>query len=392
MSKPIKPISDFDIVIQGAGPVGLACAAWLLQNNSQLNLVLLDKFAEDDAPIAAGDKRGIAISEGSRLLLRTLNAWPEQSPAIHQVNVSHRGHFGRAIMTREEINQDALGHIVRYADIHLALRQALKRIRESCPNFEWQFEANTTMDLSGQLSTNTCLIHAEGGLFNEQSPKDRRRDYQQSALIGWVQASNVPLNQAWERFTDEGPLALLPSHLGSGYLNLVWCSSPENADRRKNTSPEELLKELQRCFGDLVGTFTSINDLRTYPLGLNARDEIVNNNEVWIGNAAQTLHPVAGQGLNLGLRDAATLANCLGPIFVNANNQRSTELIKGLEEFANLRKADRKATIGTTDFLARVFTSKFVPVIVGRGLALSALQWFPSVKSALARQMMFGQR
>lgn len=391
MSTPVN-YSQCDLVIQGAGPVGLACAAWLLQNNPQLRLLLLDKFSEDNAAIEAGDKRGIAISEGSRLLLNTLGAWPEHSPAIHQVNVSHRGHFGRAIMTREEIKQEALGHIVRYADIHLALRNALRRISANCPNFQWAFEVNTSLNLSNQLSARTCLIHAEGGLFNEQSAKEKRHDYQQSALIGWVQATAVPPNQAWERFTDEGPLALLPSHLGAGYLNLVWCSSPENAQRRKDTPPNDLLAELQSCFGDLVGTFTSINDLRTYPLGLNARQEIVNKNEVWIGNAAQTLHPVAGQGLNLGLRDAATLANCLSPIFVNNTSDREQTLIKGLLEFANLRKADRQATIGTTDFLARVFTSQFVPIVIGRGLALSALQWFPSIKSALARQMMFGQR
>ena len=156
--------------------------------------------------------------------------------------------------------------------------------------------------------------------------------------------------------------------------------------------PDVFISELTDAIQMPIGQFVQVHDRKAYPLGLNFKNDIVSSNEVWIGNAAQTLHPVAGQGLNLGLRDAATLANCLGPIFVNANNQRSTELIKGLEEFANLRKADRKATIGTTDFLARVFTSKFVPVIVGRGLALSALQWFPSIKSALARQMMFGQR
>lgn len=382
---------QFDVVIQGAGPVGLACTGWLLQNNPNLRVLLLDKNAEDDASISTGDQRGIAISEGSRLLLNTLGAWPKEAPSIHQVNVSHRGHFGRAIMTREEINQEALGHIVRYADIHLALRQALKKLRTSCPNFEWRFNSSSeTATINPQ--SKLCLIHAEGGLFQDQEAKDQHRDYEQSALVGWVQANHVTPNHAWERFTDEGPLALLPSHRGPGCLNLVWCSRPETAKRRSETPPEELIKELQIAFGDLVGQFTSINDLRTYPLGLNARNEIVKGTEVWIGNAAQTLHPVAGQGLNLGLRDAATLSNCLSPALCSPEELRTTSIYQALEAYAKLRQGDRNATIGTTDFLARVFTSKLVPVVIARGLALSALQWMPRVKSALARQMMFGQR
>ena len=387
-----QPAFDqFDVIVQGAGPVGLACTGWLLQNNPSLRVLLLDRSSEDDASIISGDQRGIAISEGSRLLLNTLGAWPKEAPSIHQVNVSHRGHFGRAVMTREEIKQDALGHIVRYADIHLSLRHALKRMRSSCANFEWRFEAKPeTFNINAH--SQCCWIHAEGGLFQDQEVKDQHRDYDQSALIGWVQATKVAPNQAWERFTDEGPLALLPSHLGAGYLNLVWCSRPETAQRRVDTPSEELLEELQIAFGDLVGKFTSINDLRTYPLGLNARNEIIKGSEVWIGNAAQTLHPVAGQGLNLGLRDAATLSNCLSPALCSSDELRTSTIHQALEKYSKLRQGDRNATIGTTDFLARVFTSKIVPVVIARGLALSALQWMPSVKSALARQMMFGQR
>lgn len=386
-----QDFDQFDVIIQGAGPVGLACTAWMLQNNPKLSVLLLDKNPANDDVIASGDSRGIAISEGSRLLLTTLNAWPKEAPSIHQVNVSHRGHFGRAIMTREEINQEALGHIVRYADIHLALRQALKKMQKDYPNFVWQFDTPNEI-LDNLPNYQGCLVHAEGGLFQDQETKDQHRDYEQSALVGWVQATDVPPNQAWERFTDEGPLALLPSHKGSGYLNLVWCSKPETAMRRAKTSENELLNELQIAFGDLVGKFTSINELRTYPLGLNARNEIVKGQEVWIGNAAQTLHPVAGQGLNLGLRDAATLSNCLSPALCSSKENRPRAIVEALKHYSTLRKGDRNATIGTTDFLARVFTSKLVPVVIARGLALSALQWMPKVKSALARQMMFGQR
>lgn len=382
--------TTYDVVIQGAGPVGLACAGWLLQKNPDLRLLLLDKNSEDDASIASGDNRGIAISEGSRLLLGTLNAWPENSPAIHQVNVSQRGHFGRAVMTREEIGQTALGHIVRYADIHLALRQSLKAIQKKSSRFEWRFNADTSMSLQDKITEGCCVIHAEGGLFHEQSNKDKRHDYQQSALVGWIGADKIIPNQAWERFTPEGPLALLPNHRGPSFLNMVWCGSPAETQRRLESNPADLLSELQVSFGHFVGRFTSINDLRAYPLGLNVRNEIVVNHEVWIGNAAQTLHPVAGQGLNLGLRDAATLSGCLSPVMIAPN--RHQRLLQSLKEYSRIRQGDRQATIGSTDFLARVFTSNIYPVILARGAALSALQWFPRIKSALARQMMFGQR
>jgi len=403
-SSTLPNLEHFEVVIQGAGPVGLACAAWLLQNNPDLKLALLDKFPQSNDAIVSGDTRGLAISEGSKLLLETIGAWPANCPSIHQVNVSQRGYFGRAIMTRDEIGQEALGHIVRYADIHLALREALAEIAKTTTHFKWFFNCPThPVDLNA-LMEDACLIHAEGGLFSDQLEKDRRHDYQQSALIGWVTAADITAHQAWERFTPEGPLALLPSHLGSGHLNLVWCGSPENTQRRLelfDSNSKELLEELQKCFGDLVGQFTSIHDLRSYPLGLNIREKIVNECEVWIGNAAQTLHPVAGQGLNLGLRDAATLSNCISPIYArnhslnilnSSNSSRRLALLKALDQYASLREDDRKATIQSTDLMARVFTSKTAPLILGRGLALSGLQWLPPIKAALARQMMFGQR
>jgi len=126
---------------------------------------------------------------------------------------------------------------------------------------------------------------------------------------------------------------------------------------------------------------------------LNYRKQITKDNEVWIGNAAQTLHPVAGQGLNLGLRDAYLLAEKLAGLFSGSTTEQTlVEIQNTLESYAQSRKADRTTTIGLTDFMARVFTSNLVPIVIARGLALSALQWLPPVKTALARQMMFGRR
>ena len=374
------------IMIQGGGPVGLACAAWCLQKNPRLHLTLVDKNSLDDAALTEGDTRGIALSHGSKLLLNTIHAWPEDSRPIHQIHVSQAGRFGRALMTREELNQEALGHITRYHDIHLALRKALRKIANDSPHFQWLNEAPE------EIESATCLVHAEGGLFKQQDWVESGRDYHQSALVGLVEVEKPSLNQAWERFTKEGPLALLPSHQGDRFLNLVWCSSPESAQTRLGMSDADFLTDLENTFGKRLGKFNQIQHRRVYELGLNYRKEITQGNEVWIGNSAQTLHPVAGQGLNLGLRDAYLLAEKLARYFAIEKNSSRESLELVLKEYADTRTLDRRVTIRITDFLARVFTSSLLPVQLARGFALSALQWLPPVKSALARQMMFGRR
>ena len=383
--------ASVDVQIIGGGPVGLACAAWCLQKFPELSLHLIDRNPQNDNDIVASDTRGIALSHGSKLLLDTIQAWPIDSCAIHSVHVSHVGQFGRALMTRDELGQEALGHIVRYRGIHLALREALRQLQKSAPHFIWQ---HTGPDEGQDHARARCIVHAEGGLFAQQDWVESGRDYQQSALVGLVEVENAQPHHAWERFTSEGPLALLPSHHGSNVLNMVWCSSPATAERLNGISDADFLREVQSTFGSRVGQFKSIRDRRLYPLGLNYRKEIVQGNEVWIGNAAQALHPVAGQGLNLGLRDAYLLAEQLSGLFSKQTHTTKSRnaIDNALYEYSLSRQADRKATIGITDFLARVFTSPLTPVIAARGAALSLLQWLPPVKTSLARQMMFGRR
>ena len=381
---------NVDIVIQGGGPVGLACAAWCLQKFPEAKIALLDRNPISDEDLAAADSRGIALSHGSKLLLDTINAWPNECADIHRVHVSQAGRFGRALMTREELKQDALGHIIRYRDIHLTLRKALRAIQVQSPNFAWH-HIDTHTEIENIQAK--CIVHAEGGLFKTQDWVESGRDYEQSALVGLVEVENAAPYQAWERFTSEGPLAVLPSHYGPNILNLIWCGSPVSSQARLGLSDVDFLKSLQADFGSRIGQFLKIQDRRLYELGLNYRKEITQGNEVWIGNAAQTLHPVAGQGLNLGLRDAYLLAEKLTALFSKPEDQKTaTSIETTLQDYALSRRADRTATIGLTDFMARIFTSNLLPIVIARGLALSALQWLPPVKTALARQMMFGRR
>ncbi|OWF65008.1 ubiquinone biosynthesis protein UbiH, partial [Polynucleobacter hirudinilacicola] len=154
--------SSCDILIHGGGPVGLACAAWTLQKFPDAKLTLIDRNPKEDADLASADSRGIALSHGSKLLLDTIHAWPTECADIHRVHVSQAGRFGRALMTREELNQEALGHIIRYRDIHMTLRQTLRSIQDKSTHFKWLHIGKE----DNPVSTNAkCIVHAEGGLF-----------------------------------------------------------------------------------------------------------------------------------------------------------------------------------------------------------------------------------
>ncbi|MFM0006635.1 UbiH/UbiF/VisC/COQ6 family ubiquinone biosynthesis hydroxylase [Paraburkholderia dipogonis] len=441
---------DFDVTIVGAGPVGLALAGWLARRSATraLKIALVDAREPEDS---IADPRAIAVSHGSRMILEPLR-WPADATAIHRIHVSQRGHFGRTLIDHGEHGLPALGYVLRYGSIVHGLAEAVHAT--SVHWFRSTSAAAPTQELDGvtlpietagvtrQLRTR-ILVNAEGGLFGDQKSSGRvagkravkgastsadrqvghgaddahsqapdsaaksadrqagrdgdaarragrgvadpgTRDYGQTALVGTVTVSAPQPHVAWERFTSQGPIALLPMGgvRGADYA-LVWCCAPEEAARRAQLSDEDFLRELGAAFGDRMGRFTHIKGRASFPLGLNAVETLVNGHVVAIGNAAQTLHPVAGQGLNLGLRDAHALADALSA-------EGPTPL--ALATFAQRRALDRRMTIGATDTLARLFTIDFAPLAIMRGLALTALEFLPPVKTALARQMMFGQR
>ncbi|MBB3257847.1 2-octaprenyl-6-methoxyphenol hydroxylase [Paraburkholderia bannensis] len=411
---------DHDVIIVGAGPVGLALAGWLAQRSatSSLSIALIDAREPEDSD---GDPRAIAVSQGSRTLLQAL-AWPQDATSIERIHVSQRGHFGRTLIDRHDYDLPALGYVVRYGSIVQSLAQAVRgtrvqwlhRTHAQEPAVEHdgvtlQVETEGASHTRRRLRTR-ILVNAEGGLYRVQTPEadiaqpdgadteyaapqaalqrvqKRTRDYGQTALVGVVTVSSPQAHVAWERFTNEGPIALLPmGGARDADFALVWCSAPVEAARRAALSDAEFLAELGSAFGTRMGRFTQIKGRAAFPLGLNALDTLVSGHGriAAVGNAAQTLHPVAGQGLNLGLRDAHALADALA-------QHGATPL--ALADFAGRRAFDRRMTIGATDTLARLFTVDFPALGALRGLALTALEFVPPVKTALARQMMFGQR
>ncbi|MDQ7976524.1 UbiH/UbiF/VisC/COQ6 family ubiquinone biosynthesis hydroxylase [Paraburkholderia sp. SARCC-3016] len=387
---------DFDVTIVGAGPVGLALAGWLARRSATraLSIALIDAREPEDA---ASDPRSIAVSQGSRMILEPLR-WPAEATAIHRIHVSQRGHFGRTLIDHTEHGLPALGYVLRYGSIVHALAQVVQTtsvhwFKSTTAQPPVQEDDGVTLHIesagpahvSRTLRTR-LLVNAEGGLFHEQqAPRGGgTRDYGQTALVGTVTVSAPRPHVAWERFTSQGPIALLPvgGVRGADYA-LVWCCPPEEAARRSQLPDDAFLHELGAPFGERMGRFTQIRGRAAFPLGLNTVDALVNGRVVAIGNAAQTLHPVAGQGLNLGLRDAHALADAL--------SQHGASPL-ALAAFARSRTLDRRLTIGATDTLARLFTFDFPALGALRGLALTALEFVPPVKTALARQMMFGQR
>jgi len=376
---------DFDVAICGAGPVGLALAAFLVRRGVPgARIALIDGKSLGQA---ISDPRSIALSWGSVQLLDEVGAWPLPATAIHQIHVSRRGQLGRSLMDRSDHGVEALGYVTRYGAVVDALarrceaagvavlRPARVQSLEETPD-----GALLALD-DGRTLRAQVAVQAEGGIFGQQDGRARSRDYEQTAVIARVTSDAPIAHRAFERFTDEGPLALLPEDGADGHqYALVWCVRPERSAGILDLDDTRFLQQLGEAFGTRLGTFTKVSPRVAFPLGLNAEARATART-VAIGNAAQTLHPVAGQGLNLGLRDAAVLARQL------ARGANSAAIGRFLEE----RTQDRQLTIGLTDTMARAFTaSKPLQPLLGLGLA--ALDLARPARTLLADLMMFGRR
>ena len=375
---------DFEIAVCGAGPVGIALAVLLVQHGiAPARIALIDARPLD---VAVRDPRSIAISHGSAQTLQTLGAWPIAATPITQIHVSRRAHFGRTLINADAYGLAALGYVTRYgalvAGLHaVAAAQGIAILRPAKINAinEHDHGVNIVLDDGATLNA-ALLVQAEGGVFNEQASKARRHDYAQTALVAHVRAGAPIAGRAFERFTQEGPLALLPQD--EGYA-LVWCARAATIENLLALADAEFLGALGIAFGTRLGSFLAVGARNSYVLGLNAGPQQTART-VAIGNAAQTLHPVAGQGLNLGLRDALVLARLLG-------RARSPST---LAQFMTQRQTDRGMTIRLTDVMARVFASGADGALTQTmlGASLGMVDLLKPAKRALAEQMMFGWR
>ncbi len=376
---------DVDVAICGAGPVGLALAAFLVRRGVDgKRIALIDGKSLGQA---ITDPRSIALSWGSVQLLEEVRAWPLPATPIHEIHVSRRGQLGRSLMDRAEHRLPALGYVARYGDVVNALARAcdkagVQTLRPArVASFDEEDKGVHLLLDDGRSVLAQVAVQAEGGVFGQQDIKAQQRDYAQTALIARVSVSDPIAHRAFERFTDEGPLALLPQDGGDDHqYALVWCMRPERATDVQLLDDASFLTQLNEAFGTRLGKFTASSPRVAFPLGLNAEARATART-VAIGNAAQTLHPVAGQGLNLGLRDAAVLARQLA----------RDAAPSAVDAFMRDRAQDRRLTIGLTDTMARAFTvpGPLQPLL---GLSLAALDIVKPARLLLADLMMFGRR
>jgi 2-octaprenyl-6-methoxyphenol hydroxylase len=374
------------VLIVGAGPVGAVCALALQQQGIAARV--LEAMPED----ARADARTLALSHGSRLILERLGVWGKLADVtpITRIHISQRGALGVARLTAEEIGVPALGYVLPYAELTAALKQALREANVAVEygvavdRIDSTADAATLHTADGRTLSAPLLAVADGGRGEQARAPKFERDYDQMAVVCDVQTELPHASQAFERFTPEGPAALLPK--GDRYA-LVWTARNADAQRIAALPDSEFLAALYRHFGGRQGLFLQASARKTFPLRLAWTGSEAAERVVRIGNAAQTLHPVAGQGFNIGLRDAWELASLCGDTPAGEIGGAAM-----LAAYARGRRGDVLGGLGFTDFLVRTFSNDFAPLRHARGLGLLALEALPPLKTFVARRMMFGAR
>lgn len=373
------------VAIIGAGPAGLALGLSLAQANIDCRII-------DARPrgAASHDRRVLALSHGSRQALERLDAWPAQAATpIASIHVSQKGSLGRSLIRADEENLPALGYVIdagalsaRLADAcagkgivvqHEARVDAIEAQGKSA-----RLQCSTTDGMRGMEAS--LVACAEGAIGGDAGIA--RRDYAQQAIVATVQPREPHRHRAWERFTPTGPIALLPH---AGGFAVVWTVADDAAAALLGLDDAAFLARLEQAFGGRFG-FVSAGERIAFPLGLRYRQEPVGARMAWLGNAAQTLHPVAGQGFNLALRDVSTLAALLRG---HDGDPGDAAL---LARYAAARRLDRGATMAFTDALIRIFAGDNAVLRHARGAALALLDLLPPARSFLARRMIFGAR
>lgn len=394
-------LTSLHLGVVGAGPAGLALALIAARELPHARITVFDARPSD---LDIGrDPRTIALSLGSVQLLQRLDTWPAASAEpIRAVHVSQQQptplmeRWGEPEVTIDASREGVpmLGAVLSYGSLVAPMQQAWFDAVEREPQrlftrFGTKVGALKPVDAGCEVDAGIAerfdlVVVAEGGVFADQARKSLTHDYRQTAWVGQVDVPSLPRGMAFERFTSHGPAALLPLPSGpsGGRAALVWCV-PSDDDPVQALNDAQRIAVLNHVFHPRVGAITGISPLKQFALGLNAERSLVQGRTVRIGNAAQTLHPVAGQGLNLGLRDAFELVRLLG---------REGNVDAALRKLEFRRAPDRWGTIAATDFLARSFTWQLPGLGTARGLGLAALQRLGPAKSLLARQMMFGTR
>ena len=384
--------NQFDIVIAGGGMAGSTLAWALLQARPELQIAIIEQQKETISPVSF-DSRSIALARASAQLLEQWGLWAElkhHACAIETIHVSDRGHFGKTRLTAEEYLQDALGYVIEVEHIGVLLAQKLQQKN----NVTW-FSPNTITQLNPSETAQNLLLHdgtelscrllliAEGGMSPTRNLAGFNlieQPYQQSAVIANLALAQHHQHIAYERFTEHGPIALLP--LSQDRYSLVFTTTAEHAAELMQQTDSEFLASVQQAFGYRAGIFATSGSRASYPLVLRRCDSSVRHRTALLGNSLHNLHPIAGQGFNLALRDIAELVKQIN------NSQTDIGGYAMLRGYQQARQQDIALVSTATDALVRLFSNRSRTIALARNTGLLAMSLCDALKRPLAEQAM----
>lgn len=383
------------VIIVGGGMNGATLALAISHlTQGQLPVHLVEAVAPQTTNHPGFDSRAIALAQGTCQQLSRIGIWQaiaECATAIKTVHVSDRGHAGFVTLDAHDYRIDALGQVVELHDVGLRLFRLLQDapgVTLHCParvaNVSRSEEAVSVTLENGTTLEGQVLVAADGSrsaIATRFGVQFQQEPYGQVGVIANVSTAGAHNGKAFERFTQHGPLAMLP--MSHGRCSLVWCHPQEKADEVLGWTDDRFCNELQKAFGWRLGRITHAGKRAVYPLSLTTASQCISHRVALVGNAAQTLHPIAGQGFNLGLRDVMSLAESLAQAW---SEQKDVGGYAVLSHYQNRRRADKEATIGVTDGLVHLFANRWGPLVAGRNLGLMAMELFIPARDVLAQR------
>lgn len=392
--------SSCDIIIVGGGMVGISLAL-LLEAQHDWNILLVEAQEignpVDGAYSPSFDARSTALSWSSREIYQSMGLWPQLEPHVSniaQIHVSDRGHMGLTRIDAQETDVDALGYVVENHRLGAALLAQLQQT-------QIELRGSTTvagvkalasgMQLTfadGQTVHGSLLVVADGAGSSTAEKLGIHSDstaYNQSGIIANISLAQPHNAVAYERFTEHGPLALLPltNFQGRPRSALVWTQPQDQVEELMTADDETFLARLQEQFGYRLGRFEAVGERISYPLALTRSTEQVRRHLVVMGNAAHSLHPVAGQGFNLSLRDAATLSEVLAKALTESPGAIGD--LATLQQYYEKQSADQRNTVLFSDSLPKVFGLSSSLAAAGRNSGLLAMDLIPALRGRFAR-------